>query len=353
VVISASHNPPEFNGIKLFDRSGMKLPDAVEDAIEAYVLDGVPAPELRVTGPAVGYRERIDNARELYISHALSTVNCRLDGLVIAVDCAHGAACKTTPEALMRLGATVVAINTDHDGLDINVACGSTHLEPLRELVARTHADVGLAHDGDADRVLFIDEKGQEVDGDFVLAICARALDDKGELPGHEVVSTVMANLGFMRACEALGLNVPTTAVGDRYVLERMIEDGATLGGEQSGHIIFLDYNSTGDGLVTALQLLQVLHESGGTLSELKQVMRRYPQELINIKVASKAGWEENAAIAAAIEAAEKSLGDDGRLLVRASGTEPLIRVMVEAQEDAMAHEVAAAVAAVVEAELA
>jgi phosphoglucosamine mutase len=253
----------------------------------------------------------------------------------------------------MRLGATVVAINTDHDGLDINVACGSTHLEPLRELVARTHADVGLAHDGDADRVLFIDEKGQEVDGDFVLAICARALDDKGELPGHEVVSTVMANLGFMRACEALGLNVPTTAVGDRYVLERMIEDGATLGGEQSGHIIFLDHNSTGDGLVTALQLLQVLHESGGTLSELKQVMRRYPQELINIKVASKAGWEENAAIAAAIEAAEKSLGDDGRLLVRASGTEPLIRVMVEAQEDATAHEVAAAVAAVVEAELA
>jgi phosphoglucosamine mutase len=352
VVISASHNPPEFNGIKFFDGSGMKLPDAVEDQIEAFVTGEIPAPEDRPSGPEIGWIEKVKNARELYVAHAISTIGCRLDGLKVAVDCAHGASCKTTPEALERLGAHVIAINTDHDGCDINVGCGSTHLEQIRALVAEVGADVGLAHDGDADRVLFIDEKGQEVDGDFTLAICGKHLHDAGALAQNEIVSTVMCNLGFTLATRELGIDIVQTAVGDRYVLERMLEDGARLGGEQSGHIIFLDHNSTGDGLVTALHLLSVMAETGKPLSELRQVMKRFPQELVNVHCHNKAAYEGNAAIAEAVAIAEEELGEKGRVLVRPSGTEPLIRVMVEAEHDEDCSRLANGIADVIRAQL-
>ena len=259
IVISASHNPPEFNGIKFFSRKGMKLPDAVEEEISAWVMsEEAMAADTLPTGAGVGHIIKMKDARKAYVDHAISTLDgLKLDGLVVAVDCGHGASCQTTPAALQRLGATVHAINTDYCGTDINVECGSTHLEPLRELVLRTHADIGLAHDGDADRVLFVDSEGNEIDGDYILAICGSDLAARGKLANSEIVSTVMCNLGFSIAMKEQGFEMVQTAVGDRYVLERMLADGAVIGGEQSGHIIFLEHNTTGDGLVTALQLLE------------------------------------------------------------------------------------------------
>lgn len=353
IVISASHNPPEYNGIKLFSNVGMKLPDAIEDEIADYVLQGASDPSLRPTGMQVGTIHKIKDARERYIQHAISTISGDLSGLKIAVDCAHGAACKTTPEALRRLGADVVCINDDYDSAHVNVACGSTCLDKVKELVLREHADLGLAHDGDADRVLFVDQDGNEVDGDYVLAICGNDMMQRGALKNNEIVSTVMCNLGFSVAMKDLDIDVVQTAVGDRYVLERMIADGAVIGGEQSGHIIFLEHNSTGDGLITALQLLSVVKHSGKSLKELREVMTRYPQELINVRVASKDNFADNDAISRAIADAEADLSDKGRVLVRASGTEPLIRVMVEAQTHELAQTHAQTIAQVVEVELA
>lgn len=270
IVISASHNPPEFNGIKFFSRKGMKLPDAVEEEISAWVMsEEAMAADTLPTGAGVGHIIKMKDARKAYVDHAIDTLDgLRLDGLVVAVDCGHGASCQTTPAALQRLGATVHAINTDYCGTDINVECGSTHLEPLRELVLRTHADIGLAHDGDADRVLFVDSEGNEIDGDYILAICGSDLAARGKLANSEIVSTVMCNLGFSIAMKEQGFEMVQTAVGDRYVLERMLADGAVIGGEQSGHIIFLEHNTTGDGLVTALQLLAVLKRTGRTLTD-------------------------------------------------------------------------------------
>ena len=255
IVISASHNPPEFNGIKFFSRKGMKLPDAVEEEISAWVMsEEAMAADTLPTGAGVGHIIKMKDARKAYVDHAIDTLDgLRLDGLVVAVDCGHGASCQTTPAALQRLGATVHAINTDYCGTDINVECGSTHLEPLRELVLRTHADIGLAHDGDADRVLFVDSEGNEIDGDYILAICGSDLAARGKLANSEIVSTVMCNLGFSIAMKEQGFEMVQTAVGDRYVLERMLADGAVIGGEQSGHIIFLEHNTTGDGLVVAV----------------------------------------------------------------------------------------------------
>lgn len=352
VVISASHNPPEYNGIKFFGPDGMKASDEVEDALAAYVLQGGWERQQYGTGENVGSLRKLKLAREAYIKHAVSTIDCDLTGLTIAVDCAHGASCRTTPAALERLGARVHAINTDFDGMDINVACGSTHLDAVRELVARTGADVGLAHDGDADRVLFVDASGAEVDGDRVLAICANDLAQRGELDAGEVVSTVMCNLGFVRAMEELGITVAQTPVGDRFVLQRMLADGAVLGGEQSGHIIFLRHNSTGDGLVTALQLLAVMKRTGRSLADLACVMRRYPQALVNVHTQRKSEWEANEFIARAIEQGTETLAGDGRILVRASGTEPKVRVMVEAASEQIADEVAEGIAAVVREQL-
>ncbi|MEE8715554.1 MAG: phosphoglucosamine mutase [Coriobacteriales bacterium] len=351
VVISASHNPPEYNGIKFFGPDGMKASDEAEDALADFVDGGWRDLRLGV-GEGVGDIRKAKTAREEYVSHAISTIDCDLSGIRIALDCAHGASCRTTPEALERLGAEVHAINLDHDGMDINVGCGSTHLDKVRELVLATGADVGIAHDGDADRVLFVDAEGNDVDGDFVLAICAADLQDRGMLAGNEVVSTVMCNLGFVRAMQARGIDVVQTPVGDRFVLQRMLADGAVIGGEQSGHIIFLEHNTTGDGLVTALQLLGVMKRTGKPLAELAGVMRRFPQSLVNVRTPRKAEWSTNEAISAAVARETGLLGDSGRVLVRASGTEPLVRVMVEAAQEAQALECAERIADVVRSEL-
>ena len=271
----------------------------------------------------------------------------------VALDAAHGASSLTSAEALRRLGAEVMAIHEDFDGTDINVDCGSTHLGPLKDLVAESGAYIGVAHDGDADRVLFVDAQGNEIDGDMVEAACAVDLKSRGRLKGNTVVSTVMCNLGFTHAMREAGIEVLRTAVGDRHVLQAMREGGYVLGGEQSGHTIFLAHNTTGDGLMTACQFLAVCVRSGKSAAEVASVMRRFPQELVNVEVSDKSGLEGNSAVAEAIRAAEEELGDNGRVLVRPSGTEPLIRVMVEAacDEDALRH--ANAIAQMVQRELA
>ena len=348
IVISASHNPPEFNGIKFFSRKGMKLPDAVEEEISAWVMsEEAMAADTLPTGAGVGHIIKMKDARKAYVDHAIDTLDgLRLDGLVVAVDCGHGASCQTTPAALQRLGATVHAINTDYCGTDINVECGSTHLEPLRELVLRTHADIGLAHDGDADRVLFVDSEGNEIDGDYILAICGSDLAARGKLANSEIVSTVMCNLGFSIAMKEQGFEMVQTAVGDRYVLERMLADGAVIGGEQSGHIIFLEHNTTGDGLVTALQLLAVLKRTGRTLTDLAGIMKKYPQVLVNVHSDNcQPIWD-------AVAAAEKELDGRGRILVRPSGTEPLVRVMAEAETHELTQRVVDDIVEVVKREL-
>ena len=355
IVISASHNPPEYNGIKFFDAQGFKLPCALEDEIEDYVVSGKAAASELPVGAGVGVAIPIDDAAELYIEHAVASVaeqGVRFDGLKIALDVGHGASAVSSAEALERLGADVRVINDEFDGTDINVACGSTHLGPLRDLVAETGADVGIAHDGDADRVMFVDAQGAEIDGDMVEAVCAIDLSRRSLLPKNTVVSTVMCNLGFTHAMRNAGIEVIQTQVGDRFVLEAMREHELVIGGEQSGHMIFLEHNSTGDGLVTALQFLAACQRAGGTVTEAVGVMQRFPQELINVKVADKHALEGNEAIARAVAEAEAELGDDGRILVRPSGTEPLVRVMVEAADDETAKRYAEAIAKVVEEEL-
>jgi phosphoglucosamine mutase len=332
VVISASHNPSEYNGIKFFSRDGFKLPDATEDEIEAFVV--AETRPLRPTGERVGVSLRIADALERYIAHAAATVPGRLDGLTVALDCGHGAAGNTSAQALRSLGAQVVAINCEWTGTDINAGCGSTDLRPLRELVVSSGADVGIAHDGDADRVLAVDETGHGVDGDQIMAICAAAMKREGRLASDTVVGTVMTNLGFTVAMEGLGIRVLKTQVGDRYVLDAMRSTGAVLGGEQSGHIIFLEHTTTGDGLITALQLLRVMRDSGRPLSELIGVMRRYPQVMVNVRVAAMGRLASNTAIAKAVGLEEGLLGSKGRVLVRESGTEPLVRVMAEAESE-------------------
>ena len=334
IVISASHNPPEFNGIKFFSSKGMKLPDELEEQISAWVMsDEAVALDSLPTGEGVGHIVKMKDARERYIDHAVATLDgLSLEGLVVAVDCGHGASCHTTPVALQRLGATVHAINTDYNGCDINVGCGSTHLEPLRDLVLRTGADVGLAHDGDADRVLFVDSEGNEIDGDYILAICGSDLAARGKLANSEIVSTVMCNLGFSLAMKKQGFNMVQTSVGDRYVLERMLADGAVIGGEQSGHIIFLEHNTTVDGLVTALQMLGVIKRTGRSLKDLSGIMKKYPQVLVNVHSDHKADLEGCQPIWDAVAQAEEELAGRGRVLVRPSGTEPLVRVMAEAE---------------------
>ncbi len=354
IVISASHNPPEFNGIKFFSSKGMKLPDELEERISAWVLsEDALATDSLPSGDGVGHIVKMKDARERYIDHAVATLDgLSLEGLVVAVDCGHGASCCTTPAALQRLGATVHAINTDYNGYDINVGCGSTHLEPLRELVLRTGADVGLAHDGDADRVLFVDAEGNEIDGDYILAICGSDLAAQGKLANSELVSTVMCNLGFSTAMKRAGFDVVQTAVGDRYVLERMIADGAVLGGEQSGHIIFLEHNTTGDGLVTALQLLSVMKRTGRSLADLARCMNKFPQVLVNLRVEHKEQLDGCESVWEAVRAEEAELADRGRILVRPSGTEPLVRVMAEAETQELTQSVVDRIVAVVEREL-
>ena len=345
IVISASHNPPEYNGIKFFDGEGYKLPDAVEDEMQAIVE------EIRGEQVETGQARPVPNAALYYANHAAAVLQERgvdLSGMKIAVDCAHGASCETTPATLRALGAEVFVINGDPDGSEINVGCGSTHLEPVKFLMESRGADIAIAHDGDADRMLALAPDGTVIDGDFLLAICAKDLKERGLLDNNLVVSTVMANLGFQLAMKREGIDVITTKVGDRYVLEAMREHGAVLGGEQSGHIIFGKRNTTGDGLVSALELLGVIAASGKTATELMSVMEKFPQALVNVRVTDRTLYDGNEAIATAEAAAEAELGDEGRLLVRPSGTEPLIRVMVEAHTQQQADEIANRVADVV-----
>ena len=348
VMISASHNPMPDNGIKLFQRGGEKLADDVEALVEARIGE----PWQRPTGAAVG---RVINGDQLvnnYIEHLLSTIDVSLKGLKVVVDCANGASSFTAPVALSRAGAEVIAIANTPDGWNINDGVGSTHLDYLRNAVLKNGADVGIAHDGDADRCLAIDAAGNEIDGDVIMAILAKGLKAQGKLRANTIVGTVMSNLGFMHAMAESGIEVVTTAVGDRYVLEAMLQSDFNLGGEQSGHVIMRDHANTGDGLLTALQLLAEVKRSGQTLQELSRVMVRFPQVLINVKNVAKERLASSTAIADAVKAAEAELGSNGRVLLRASGTEPLVRVMVEAQSDAVAQSVATKLAQVVETEL-
>jgi phosphoglucosamine mutase len=350
-VISASHNAMPDNGIKFFGPEGFKLPDAVEDRIEAALgTDAHGAP--RPTGAGVGIlRPAADDAVEAYLAHLLEGIP-DLDGLEVVVDCANGAAAEIAPEAYRRAGAKVTAVAADPDGHNINAGVGSTHPEHVQAALARTAARVGLAHDGDADRLLAVDEHGTLVDGDVILAICALDARDRGELPTNTVVTTVMTNLGFRQAMDSHGIAVTQTAVGDRYVLEAMRAGGHTLGGEQSGHLIFLDRATTGDGLLTGLRLLSVVARTGRPLSELATVMRRLPQVLVNVRVADRHALEGALVVWRAVEEEQARLGDRGRVLVRPSGTEALVRVMVEAETEEEATATADRLAAVVAAEL-
>ena len=355
IVISASHNPPEYNGIKLFDAEGFKLPDAVEDEIESFISAGGLDAQNRPNGDAVGITITVEEATELYIQHAVKSVQSQgvdFSGLHIALDTGHGASSLTSAVAFERLGARVSVINDDYDGCDINVECGSTCLGPLRELMQKSGADVGIAHDGDADRVILMSPDGTEIDGDFMEALLAIDMHERGVLAHDTVVTTVMCNLGFTHAMSDAGINVVQTKVGDRYVLEEMRERGYSIGGEQSGHMILLDHNSTGDGLMTACQYLAAVVRRGKGLEEAVKVMTRFPQTLVNVKVTDKS-TDGNEAISKAVSAAEAELGDDGRVLLRPSGTEPLIRVMVEAKTHAVADELAHRIADVVRCELA
>jgi phosphoglucosamine mutase len=348
VMISASHNPMPDNGIKLFQRGGEKLADEVEALVEARIGE----PWQRPTGAAVGRVINGDKLVEKYLDHLLSTIDISLTGLKVVVDCANGASSFAAPLALSRAGAEVVAIANTPDGWNINDGVGSTHLEHLRSAVLKNGADVGIAHDGDADRCLAIDATGAEIDGDVIMAILAKGFKAQGKLKANTIVGTVMSNLGFMHAMAEAGIEVVTTAVGDRYVLEAMLQSDYNLGGEQSGHVIMRDYANTGDGLLTALQLLAEVKRSGQTLQELSRVMVRFPQVLINVKNVAKERLSTSTVIAEAVKAAELELADHGRVLLRASGTEPLVRVMVEAQSDAVAQSVATKLAQIVETEL-
>ncbi len=340
VVISASHNPVEFNGIKFFDGNGYKLPDSLEDEIEALIRNGMQGVEFP-TGSRVGKIKYRTDAREEYINHAVQTVPVELSGMKIVVDCAEGAAHYTSVEALRELGATVVPIHNMPDGTNINANCGSTHMEELQARVVYEKADVGLAFDGDADRLLAVDENGVIVDGDQIMGIVGVYMRDQGKLKNNTIVATVMSNLGFFKMGEREHLNIEQTKVGDRYVLERMREIGASLGGEQSGHIIFLDENTTGDGLLSALHLLQVMVDTKKPLSELAKVMTVMPQALVNAKVPNhkKERYMEYPEIAKAIEELDRKFAGEGRVLIRPSGTEPKVRVMIEGKDQKMIEE--------------
>lgn len=350
VVISASHNPVEFNGIKFFDANGYKLPDAMEDEIEAIIKNDMKDLAFP-TGTEIGSITYRTDAREDYVKHATEAIPVDLHGMKIVADCAEGASYYTSVEALKLLGADVVAIHNNPDGTNINAGCGSTHMEELMERVKAEKADVGLAFDGDADRLLAVDEKGNKVDGDQIMGIVGNYLKEQKKLKKDTIVATVMSNLGFFLMGEKQGIHMEQTKVGDRYVLERMRQIGANLGGEQSGHVIFLDENTTGDGLLSALHLLQVLVDTKKPLSELATIMEVLPQALVNAKVPNdkKNSYMENPQIADAIDALTKKFAGEGRVLIRPSGTEPLVRVMIEGRDQNQIQEEAEKLAALIE----
>lgn len=352
IVISASHNPFHDNGIKFFGGDGYKLPDSVEDELEAIVHqletdDNYPRP----TAEHIGHIEYCTDLLNQYMEFVISTCKERFEGVKVVLDCANGAAYEAMPKILRHLGATVKVIHALPNGTNINDGCGSTHLESLQKAVLENGADFGIAHDGDADRCLCVDEKGQIIDGDHILVMCAMDMMKDGKLPYNTVVTTVMANIGFHQAIKKAGGRAEITKVGDRYVLENMLKNGYKIGGEQSGHIIFTDFSTTGDGLITALQVLSSLKRSGRKASDLTALMTTYPQLLVNVKVATKEGWETNEAIKKAIAAGDEELGENGRILVRPSGTEPLLRVMAEGPDQEQLDRICHAIADVVKKE--
>lgn len=333
VMISASHNPVEDNGIKFFGRDGFKLLDEKEQEIEELLdeeIDRLPRP----VGGDVGRLAERPELKQAYLAHLNQTIEHRLDGMKIVLDCAHGAASHLAPELFRQLGADVVVIGGNPDGININVNCGSTHPEGLQKAVVREKADLGLAFDGDADRLIAVDEKGKVIDGDGIMYILATHLQAQGKLARDTLVTTVMSNIGLHKAAAARQIKTVQTKVGDRYVMEEMRKGGFNLGGEQSGHIIFLDHGTTGDGMLTAVQLVNVLTERQEPLSELARIMQKYPQHMVNVRVKEKNGWDRNSAIRAAVDKVEEALGSNGRVLVRPSGTEPVIRVMAEGPDE-------------------
>ena len=348
VMISASHNAAPDNGIKIFARGGHKLDDSIEEAIEAAIAGEKLAP----IGAGVGHVTRFADAEDRYIVHLLKSLPNRLDGLKIVLDCAHGAAAGVSPEVFADAGAKVVVIGADPDGLNINDGYGSTHLSALQTAVLEHGADLGIAHDGDADRCLAVDHTGAIVDGDQIMAILALSLKERGQLARNTLVATVMSNLGLKIAMQENGINMIETKVGDRYVLEEIRAGGYTLGGEQSGHVIFSQYATTGDGILTGLKIGAEVARTKKTLAELATAMKVYPQVLINVKGVDKTKVDSNAAVQASVAEAEADLHGSGRVLLRASGTEPLVRVMVEAADEGTAQSWAERIARVVEAEL-
>ncbi|MGW3264448.1 phosphoglucosamine mutase [Streptomyces sp. NPDC001056] len=353
VMLSASHNAMPDNGIKFFARGGHKLADDLEDRIEAvYESHRHGEPWERPTGAGVGRVRSYDEGFEQYVGHLLSVLPNRLDGLKIVLDEAHGAASGVSPEAFTRAGAQVVTIGAEPDGLNINDGCGSTHLGQLKAAVVEHGADLGIAHDGDADRCLAVDHTGEEVDGDQILSVLALAMRERSALRADTVVATVMSNLGFKLAMEKAGIQLVQTAVGDRYVLEEMKQHGYALGGEQSGHVIILDHATTGDGTLTGLLLAARVAQSGRSLRELTSVMERLPQVLVNVPDVDRSRVRTSADLAAAVSEAERELGETGRVLLRPSGTEPLVRVMVEAADIEQARSVAGRLADAVKAAL-
>ncbi len=349
VMISASHNPCEYNGIKIFRSNGYKLPDAMEEKIEAIILDEILPPPLKVGGE-VGEITSGRNAVKDYIRHIESTAVAHFYGMRIALDCANGSASVTANELFRKLGAECTVINCRPDGVNINKDCGSTHIEGLQQYVKDNGFELGFAFDGDADRLLCVDEDGALVDGDKIMAICAKAMLEQGRLNGNTLVTTVMSNMGLFEFCDKNGIKCEKTKVGDRYVLERMLEGGFHIGGEQSGHVIFLDHATTGDGQVTAVQLLNVIRTTGKSLKELASEIEIFPQVLKNVRVSTlgKLRLFEDKEIKIAVEEAEKELGNTGRVLVRASGTEPLVRVMLEGKDKSQIERLASQIAEVV-----
>lgn len=346
VMISASHNPCEYNGIKIFKSDGYKLPDEIEEEIEAIILDEASKPPVML-GKDVGRITVCENTVHDYIEHLKTTVDCDFSGMRIALDCANGSASVSAEKLFSDLKAQCTVFSASPDGVNINKDCGSTHIEALQKAVVENGLQAGFAFDGDADRMLAVDENGEIVDGDKIIAICATYMKEEKKLKKDTAVVTVMTNMGFNKYCDKVGINYVATKVGDRYVLENMLQNGYSIGGEQSGHVIFLDYATTGDGQLTALQVLRIMKKTGKKLSELASCMTVYPQTMINVRVSKmgKARFADDEEIANAIAQAEKQLGDSGRVLVRVSGTEPLVRVMLEGENkkqiDCLAGEIA------------
>lgn len=350
VMITASHNPVEYNGIKFFDEKGLKLTDEIENSIEEYILNNLDIDVLPVAGE-IGRKIRIENPVRRYMDFLKDTIDVDLKGLKVAVDCGNGAVYKAAPELLQELGAQVYVIHNDPNGININVNCGSTRPEEIQKLVLETGADAGLSFDGDADRLIAADENGNIVDGDHILAICGSHMKEKGHLESNTVVGTVMTNMGLDVCLKEKDINIIKTKVGDRYVLEEMIKGNHSIGGEQSGHIIFLDYNTTGDGLLTAIQLLSVMKEKNTKLSKLASIMKEMPQVLINAHVSDekKKSYLEDEVIKNKIEEIEEYFHGNGRVLIRPSGTEPLVRVMIEGENQEEINSYAADLAKLIE----